>query len=47
MYRAFALLILMGLGFGLGLNLGTSPEDVERIMASPAYQQELARRMAQ
>lgn len=44
MKRIIAALVLVAIAAAIGLNIGPEPDDVRRIMATPEYQQELARR---
>lgn len=43
MKRIIAALVLVAAA-AIGLNIGLDPDDVRRIMETPEYQQELARR---
>lgn len=44
MKRIIAAIVLVAIAASIGLNIGPEPDDVRRIMATPEYQQELARR---
>lgn len=44
MKRIIAALVLVAVVAAIGLNIGLDPDDVRRIMETPEYQQELARR---